>query len=105
MYACVPAGKHETVAWVGEERHARVRNKRRRGARLEHRQQFGDASVFIMVVKADEATGRHPALLEEQPCATRILGKDDIHCRKDFACAGRQVTRVAKRCRHHPEFR
>ena len=95
-------GPGTTDTGIPAARQPGVGNERKRPAFVQQAQHFVQLALFVMVMKAHEPLGFHPAALAQQPRPAGVLRKNRIRAFQDFPRAGRKITRVAKRRRHYP---
>src|SRR5262245_37626901 len=89
--------RHESGAWIRNQRRARIRHERNRFALLQAIHQLRYFRVFVMFVKARRRR-RDRVVLEEPVRSTGVLGRNQCDFPEDPKRTKRDILQVADRC-------
>lgn len=99
----MPTGAYQSVAGVGQQGRARIRNKGHTFALAQQAQHRILALLFIVVKKTQHPARGKAALAKQGGGAAGVFGQYQVGLGQHGPRPGRKVTRVAKGRGHDPE--
>ena len=100
--SCRASGRHQLFSGIADARQAGITDQRQGFAISQGLQQFRDALLLVVLVKADQPLLDAEAM-QQQTAVARGFAGDAVHSCQQLLRPRREVAAVADRCSHQIE--